>query len=537
MIRTLIVDDEPAHVEGLVRHIRWAELGYEPPLSAESGEAALAVLERERVDVLVTDVSMPGMTGIELLARCRSEYPHLQQMEALIVSGYDEFEFVHEAIHLGAKGYVLKPVKPAEIEEKLAAIRDSIDKRSRIEREIGDLKEKVNMSLAALRERFVQELADGRIHSEELLISWSRLLDIPGTVRHLSLVVFGCDRLHHAAFEDARERIALGAGFAQAVKLSLSDCAGVFVGQTGTDEVAALLLDPAPSERAKLEKQLPFVQDVVWEQFGSTVTIGITRPCREWKEVPLLYKEAQHMMAKSRLIGYGQTVRFTRFEESEFVDFRLREEYIPAIVKRLESGETAEAADLLHRAFDLMLAHESVSLSFVQAFAMGLVSELTRKLKPGREEDGGFDILMWQRLIDCTSVTEIREAVWECANRFIRIDRKKKEALQHHLVHQVAQHIREHIRDNVTVKQLAELYHINASYLSVLFKKETGRTISDFVQDVRISKAKELLRDPAVKVYEVAERVGFQSPAYFAYLFKKTTGYTPQEFRDYRYEE
>jgi len=104
MIRTLIVDDEPAHVEGLVRHIRWAELGYEPPLSAESGEAALAVLERERVDVLVTDVSMPGMTGIELLARCRSEYPHLQQMEALIVSGYDEFEFVHEAIHLGAGG-------------------------------------------------------------------------------------------------------------------------------------------------------------------------------------------------------------------------------------------------------------------------------------------------------------------------------------------------------------------------------------------------------------------------------------------------
>jgi two-component system response regulator YesN len=85
------------------------------------------------------------------------------------------------------------------------------------------------------------------------------------------------------------------------------------------------------------------------------------------------------------------------------------------------------------------------------------------------------------------------------------------------------------------VKQLAEQFHLNHSYLSVLFKKEMGRTISDFMQEARMNKAKELLRDPGIKVYEVAEQVGFQTAAYFTFLFKKTTGTTPQEFRDYHY--
>lgn len=128
-MRALIVDDEPMQIQGLLKHIRWEALGYRTPLTARSGMEALKVLQENKVDVLITDVAMPGMTGIELLARIQADYPQQQSMQTVIISGFDEFEFVQEAIQLGAKAYVLKPVKTEELEQKLEALRTAAEKK------------------------------------------------------------------------------------------------------------------------------------------------------------------------------------------------------------------------------------------------------------------------------------------------------------------------------------------------------------------------------------------------------------------------
>ncbi|WP_235941724.1 response regulator [Paenibacillus puerhi] len=534
MIQALIVDDEPMHIRGLVRHIGWEALGYRKPLTAESGEEALAILADTRVDVLITDVSMPGMTGIELLAKCKSSYPHLQSMQAVMISGYDEFEFVREAVHHGAKAYVLKPIKTEELEEKLAAFRDSIVKREQIERETSLLKEKVTGSHDVLQERFVNDLIEGRILSAELLDSWRRLLDLPSEEWQTTLFLLGYDRLYPSSPHDARQRIVFSEGLVSCVRVGLSGFGGTYIGKTGADEAAVIQLNASPSDRAKLEKQFVFIQDVLKDQYQATVTVGISRECRGWQEIPLLYKEVKHMMANGRLAGTGQILYFDRMEMTEYREFRLREEAIPEIVKKLEQGDSGDALVYLKHVFDMLLMQEPVSFSYVQAFGMGLLSELARKIRRTRDSDGEMNIKMWQRLIDCTKATEIRELVLEYLKRYSGL--KEQSAQQHHLIHKISRYLEEHLEHNVTVKQLAEQFHLNSSYLSVLFKKETGQTLSDFVQEKRISKAKELLCDPNIKVYEVAERVGFQTAAYFAFLFKKVTGTTPQEFRDYHYE-
>lgn len=535
MIQALIVDDEPLHIQGLVRHVNWSRLGYEAPLTAESGEDALAILSDAKVDVLITDVSMPGMTGIELLAKCKSDYPHLQSLQTLMISGYDEFEFVQEAIHLGAKAYVLKPIKTEEIEEKLASFRTAIEKRNQIERETDALKEKVTGSLDVLQDRFLNDLIEGRAQDEALMGSWTRLLDLPPAVGPIRLFVFGYDRIDLASAPDARQRILLADGLLRAVRIGLSGWEGAYIGKTGADEAAVVHLNAEPGDRAKMEKQLLFMQEVIREQYDASVTIGVSRECRDWEEVPLLYKETKHMMANARLGGGGQILYFDRGEADEYRDYRLKEEEVPEIVRLLESGEGERAMALFNHAFDLLLTQRPITYSYVQAFGMGLISELVRKIDPGKEADGdGANIHMWQRLIDCTGAEEVREAVLEYMARFSRLTRREEAGPQHHLIRKIAEYIGEHLQDHMTVKQLAEQFHLNASYLSVLFKKETGRTISDFVQEARMNKAKDLLRDPNVKIYEVAEQVGFQTAAYFTYLFKKVTGTTPQEYRDYR---
>ncbi|WP_238323090.1 response regulator [Gorillibacterium massiliense] len=534
-MRALIVDDEQMQIEGLVHHIRWAALGYEPPLTARSGDEALAVLAEADVDVLITDVSMPGMTGIELLAKCRSDYPKFSSLQTVMISGYDEFEFVQEAIHLGAKSYVLKPIKTEELEEKLVAFRDSLEKKKRMEQETVMLREKVTESYDVLQERFVKDLIDGWIHSDDLLDSWRRLLDLPEGEWRATLFLFGYDRPFPTGPQDAKERIVLSEALLNAVKLVMSGYPGTYIGKTGADEAAVILLNATPADRVKLEKQLAFVQDVLKEQHNASVTVGVSRECRTWPDIPQLYKEVRHMMAGARMAGNGQILHFDRFDMNEYHDFRLREEYIPEIVKLVNGGEDEKAAAYLDHALERILERQPVSFSYVQAFGMGLLSELARKGKQAKESDAEMNVLMWQKLINCTGTEEVRGVVLDYLMQVSRLKEQDQTAGQHHLIQKVARYLEENLQDNVTVKQLSEQFHLNSSYLSVLFKKEMGRTISDFVQEARMNKAKELLRDPSIKVYEVAEQVGFQTAAYFTFLFKKWTGTTPQEYRDYHY--
>lgn len=536
-MQALIVDDEPMQIQGLVRHIDWKALGYEQPLTAQSGEDAMAILAAAHVDVLITDVSMPGMTGIELLAKCKSDFPKLQAMQTVMISGYDEFEFVQEAIHLGAKAYVLKPIKTDELEAKLAAFRESLEKKNYMEQETSKLREKMTESYEILQEHYVKDLIEGSIHSDELLESWCRLLDLPSKNGQATLFLFGYDRLFLSNPHDAKERIMLSEGLIKCVKMGLSEFAGTYIGKTGADEVAVILLNASPIDRARLEKQLSIIQDVLKEQYTASVTVGISRECQAWSEIPLLYKEIKHMMASARMAGYGQILYFDHVEMKEYHDFRLYEEYFPEILKLLDTGESDNAVVHFNHAFEMLLAQKPVSFSYVQAFGMGLISELIRKLKRTKETDAEMNILMWQRMIDCTDVEEIRTVVMAFLAQYIQLKLKEQTVQQHNLIQRVARYLEEHLEANVTVKQLAEQFHLNSSYLSVLFKKEMGRTISDFVQETRMNKAKELLRDPNIKVYEVSEQVGFQTAAYFTFLFKKLTGTTPQEFRDYYYEE
>ncbi|MGG6310837.1 response regulator transcription factor [Paenibacillus macerans] len=528
MLKVLIVDDEPSNIQGLVRYIRWQELGYEQPETRESGEEALEAIEAADFDVLISDVAMPGMNGIELVARAKELLPQLQ---VLMISGYNEFEFVQDAIHVGAQGYVLKPLKLEEVASRLAAMRETLVKARRLAEQTDALKKQVSGSLRLVKERFVNDLLAGIVPDGERLASWNGLMELPAAVRELRLLVFGLD--HFLSMQQgAEERVVLGAAFRQTVDVAMSDIGSVWLAQTSPDEIVALQVNPPVWEKARIEKQLPFVQDMMGRQHGSTVTIGCSPMGGAWGDVPELYKELKFRMAQARLIEDGQIVRGETPDAGEFDDFRLREEFIPDVIRRMESGDAAAVREAMNRMFGLLTSQKS--FSYVQAFGMSFLSELIRTLRRGDEANKEMNIVLWRRMLDCSNTEQTLEFLMECVDRYMTVEVKEQINQQRNLIRKVAAFIADRVQENWTVKQLGEQFNLNASYLSVLFKKEMGKTISEYVQETRIQQAKELLRDPNIKVYEVADRVGIQTSAYFTYLFKKTVGCTPQEYRDYR---
>lgn len=239
------------------------------------------------------------------------------------------------------------------------------------------------------------------------------------------------------------------------------------------------------------------------------------------------------MMSKERTAGSGLIHYFDRTQAFDYREFRMQEEYIREIVRMLENGEDERAIALFNHTFDILQFQDPISFFVIQAFGMGLISELVWRFKSTKENDTKRNIQIWQHVIYSTDVLQVKEILLESLYRYAQFGKKDRVFQQHNLITKVERYIEEHLRDHVTVKQLAERFHLNPSYLSVLFKKETGWTISEFIQDKRMSKAKQLLQDPNIKIYEVAEEVGFQATTYFTFLFKKITGVTPQGFRDY----
>lgn len=532
MINVLIVDDEPSNLYGLARNIDWEALGYASPALFESAEEALEALSHSSFDVLISDVSMPVMNGIELVERAKPLHPHLQ---VLMISGYSEFEFVQDAIHVGAHAYVLKPLKLDEVSSRLTAFRKTIEKMRHVIAQTSELEKKVTGSAKLVKERFVSDLIADMPLTDELIASWSELLELPDIGRGIQAIVFGLDSFGSAGRE-AKERMLLGSGFRQTVEVALSDMESVYVAQTSPEEMVALQLNPTSEERARLEKHLAFVQRMMLDRFGAKVTIGCSRLVDRWEDCALAYKEIKFAMAKARLVEDGQIVRYESGDASEFKDYRLREEWMPHLVRLMEEGDAAKVGGYMNRILDVLLSQEPVSFSYAQAFGMSFLSELIRTLKWKNATESDTNILIWRRMLDCGSTGQIAELLVEYVDRYMQVEKKDRLHQQHHLIRSIADFIEARLQENWTVKQLAEQFELNASYLSVLFKREMGKTISEFVQATRIQQAIKLLQDPNIKIYEVADRVGLQTQAYFTFLFKKLVGCTPQEYRDYRYD-
>ncbi|MCT2193688.1 response regulator [Paenibacillus sp. p3-SID1389] len=528
LLKVLIVDDEPSNIQGLVRYIRWRELGYEEPKTGESGEEALEAIRQTPFDVLISDVAMPGMNGIELVARAKELLPQLQ---VLMISGYNEFEFVQDAIHVGAQGYVLKPLKLEEVSSRLTAMRETVENMRRLAEQTEDLKRKVSGSQRLIQERVLSDLLAGLVPGEDRQASWDGLMKLPVGVRELNLFLFSLD--HFLSLKQrAEERVVLSAALRQTVDVALSAFNSVWLAQTSPDEMVALQMNPTVEDKARMEKQLRFVQVILQEQHHSTVTIGCSPAASTWEELPDLYKEMKFRIAQARLIADGQIVRGETPDAGAFDDYRLREQWMPELIRKMEEGDAAAVRDTMNRVVDLLSGQPS--FSYVQAVGMSFLSELIRTLRRGSEADRETNIVLWRRMLDCSSTEQIIEFLMECVDRYMAVEARERMNQQRLLIRKVAAFIDERVRDNWTVKQLGEQFNLNASYLSVLFKKEMGKTISEYVQETRIRQAKELLSDPNIKVYEVADRVGIQTSAYFTYLFKKLVGCTPQEFRDYR---
>lgn len=510
MYKVLLVDDEPFITEGLSDAVDWSAFGLEVVGSAEDGEEALERLRELKVDLLITDISMPIMTGLELIRKARELQP---QLKAIILSGYNEFDFLKEGMRLGIENYLLKPINFGELEATLADTVRKLEASKPAQRFGED-------EIGILRDNVMTRWVNGRIALPELKERTGLLgIDLSKPYAALAIIRF----LSEQGADDYNPDDCIADLLAEETD-SLSIVP--FRNEEG-ELVAVCCINGDDRNQAKVTKALERAADK-WEkrQLGPQIALsGLAATADAAASYAEARKAQQFFLVRHdrHLLDYASISAATASFPSGLFEWE-------AYAKPILAKDKDELAEVIDRDFAAIRVAES--LHPIQARGAAIELMILMKIevdKLGRADAAEVFRGALDEALTATTIEGVEKAVRTAA--FYAADSFSGEDMSP-VIKQALRYIHEHYAEALTLKSLGLQFHIHPNYLGQLFHKQTGDTFTDYLNKYRIDKAKELLADSRLKVNEIARQVGYWETGYFYKQFKKHVGMVPGDYKE-----
>ncbi|MCU6712277.1 response regulator [Paenibacillus sp. J5C_2022] len=535
MHRIMIVDDESLLVNSLKNVIEMSGLAISDVICAYSGEEALDMLQSYKIDIVLSDIRMPEMDGIELIRHIQQRWP---ECKAIFLTGFSQFEYAQKAVQYGAFDYLLKPVSDGEL---LACIERAIKQKERETEQLlmlETLKKQYEEGISLLRQKYLRKLLTGRRAMEGLEQEKRKMDKLQLAFKLDETVIMLIVRIDEAngksGFDEELQQYAIS----NIVGESLGKSFLHFSLEDDNDYIV-FLVQPRGfiSSEAALGKSLESIAESIQESLlyylkvKATLLISDPVPSAiQWAEA---YRTAVSLLRHSFYVGTGLILNFRSFDA--YTDQSLQSLHLfPTLETLMESGREEEYCRRVRILFDEVRAKTDVSPgSVIELFSYlaGAAIRMINKFKLHSEQLKELDMNKLANMEAYPSLDEMERhfiSVGQCL--FALMNQSGKDHVDA-LIATVKLHIEHHLEEELSLTALAELVHVSPPYLSKLFKQHTGEGINKYVTNVRINRSKELMRDPHMKIYEVAAKVGYDNIPYFTKVFKKVVGVTPQEFK------
>ena len=520
LYRVLLVDDEEDIREGISRKMDWLGLGFSLVEEAANGQDALELAESLRPDVILTDIKMPFMDGLEL---CRILTDRLPAARFVVFSGFDAFEYAKQAIQMNVVEYILKPINADELSAVLRRLKDQLDRERAERRNVELLRSRYTENLPVLRELFYANLLDGHIEPGTERERAARLdIDLQGEEWAVGLAYIGSDR-RDALSTLSVQKLLEESLTADRCRLTLyNDWVAVIVSLTESFTIYDLI------------RVLDRVCTLAASYLGLTLTVGVGAPCKELSGMARSAAEARTALEYRSMVGRGQVIYIGDLEPDggQVLTFEEADERTLTAAVRLGSEqEVRDAAAALAG----KIREANPSAGQYNLFLMELVTHLmkmTRRSGVGVEEVFGTGFSLPIQDSALPSLEELED--W-CAERYLRLRtliRRRQTDSAGQTVEAAKEYIRQHYAESdLSVEKLCAYLHLSSTYFSTLFKRETGTSFTAYVTTVRMEAAAEAIRGTEEKTYLIAQRCGYEDPNYFSYVFKRHFGVTPTKYR------
>lgn len=532
-MRVLIADDEEKICQLIKNLVNWEELGMHIIAFVNDGIAALDLIQREKPELVITDIRMPGCTGLELIQKAKSISP---ETEFIIISGYRHFEYAQNAIRYGVKNYLLKPIKKVELNEELEKIRKNYSMKAK-SREDGI---KTTMLMEQTKEKIRAGFLEDALFKNLLKTKKLSLSDINETYQfHFSQDVFqviavkidGLDLNIQTETEYIQDK--LNRLIDKTLVKSCADLEYIW-----TDNFCYVLLNYQTEQSKGIRHGLKNILDnlLLQKDILNTlfITIGIGNPADCIDDIFHSAKLARRAVEQRILDGPNRLIDASDTGSSQFPYSQMFEEFNKSLTRGIESlneNEIVYAIQNLQN--DISSKREMNGYEVLQMAkeAMNLFLFTIRNRNTPDEADENYFDRFLRGLENQYSVTGVinylKEQVLELFEKYKYICLSE----ENRPIREAKKYIRENYKNNISLTIVGEQIGFNGTYLSTLFKKEAGCTFSEYLIQVRMEKAKELLKETNDTVAAICEDVGYSDLKSFTKNFRAYTGLRPNEYR------
>ena len=526
MYSVFAVDDEPIVLEGIRSKIDWEGSGFTFAGEATDGEIALSMIHEIKPDILVTDIKMPFMDGLQLAETIKKIQPWIK---IIILSGHDEFDYAKKAISIGIEEYLLKPFTPEELLASLNKAAQQIDKERKQLSDISRLRDELKSSEALIKKEFLNNLVHG---SEEMSTALQKSSELGlNLISRYYKVLISRINSRSGNTETQQEACSLLNSYSTAISEAVSFfhhsnlLVCIFKGSTQAE------LDDNTFRAAET------IAHIATKNEDCIVLTAIGKTVEHLSQLSISYEDAKKILQAGNISKENRIISSEDISENQDSngDTLLNFEEGDPLVDKLKYAAKGDIQKIIEDSMELIKKNPdqfSVFASYLLVDLIFAVSKLVEKLG-GNIKELNPDILQ-RKFIDDAVSDEARftKTLEQVLNFALEFRDSKMTGKYGSVILKAKQFIEENYADqNTTLTTVAEAVCLSPNHFSTIFSQECKTTFIEYLTNVRLENAKRLMRETDMKGYDIAYECGFSDPHYFSYIFKKNTGLSPREYK------
>lgn len=535
-IKVFLVEDEMVIRRGIKNSIDWEKEGYIFCGEASDGELAYPMIIKEKPDILITDIRMPFMDGLELCKLVKKELPNIK---ILILSGYEEFDYAKEAIRLGVTEYLLKPISSGKLLEALNGVSESIRREKEDKDLVRKYMEEMRENTEHEKQKFFEQMIAGNLSMADALETGKKY------EMNLSAGMYNLLLFRFTLGEENRKSGELLGEAEYAIEKLTERLEYVFEFQRGVEGWAFLLMADNEEQMSERVKELSKDLEEIMKNYSTIAYFGgIGQPVARLRELEESFREAERALAArftmelNRIISV-EDIRMAQnvdtLDDIEIMSFGEIEKTRTILEKFLNNGAEDEIDEFVD-VYINELPEENLKSVLMRQY---IIMDAYIVMMSFCEKIEGIEGEMQAQSEELKNSMKTIQTLEEIKN-YIRMLLKKiigvRDTISGRRYSDIIEIAKDQIRktymsDEISLNTIAAEVGMSPSYFSSIFSKEMGKTFVEYLTEIRMDRAKELLMCSSMKTSEIGYEVGYKDPHYFSYIFKKTQNCTPKEFR------
>ncbi len=531
MYTALIVDDEYYVIDGLKESIPWNSLGISTLLTAANGAQAYNILMETPVDIIITDIKMPVMDGIELIQRLRQKN---YKCKVIVISGFDSFDYATRLITYNVIDYLLKPVTVAQMKEAVVkAVNMCKDdetedrKRQMIEKHLAE-------SLPLLLDKFYTELLKGNFE-EEL----AQFLNINADCCTYQITLFHIDNINslpsiYSPDPEHNRQMAVANLYNILSGTAFDTFTFSLVRHINHNIIMVIQHQSENIDDNNTVSKLQALKDSIAQTQEYTVSIGIGKKYSSLRYISESYREAKAVLRHKVFTGNNTILVSDDVDPAESAQLPYLINERNQLRDCLNSQNIKDLDDILERMKQKLVGTRVNNLQYIRTLGMELVISASLFLYERNEDlinilEDYSDPVSY--IASLETVDDIFFVIGDIYQKIIHYLDNKVDVKNQRTVQFIKDFVQNNIQNDISLEILSQHLFLTPNYIGLIFKNSTGMYFSDYVLKARMEKAEQLLTNPAYKIYEVADMVGYKNSTYFSKLFKEYTGMKPSDYQ------